>query len=100
VGDRRCHITNERPSIAGSKAVLGQDVEKASLLTRPTPADVSYPPHPPIASQSMSRDAPFSELCSLIAQRLNVPNKSTIRLFARCGRAREIARFGAPGLGG
>jgi hypothetical protein len=47
---------NNAPVAIQRKAV--QRVEKAAHLTRPTPA---------------RRDAPFSELCSRIAQRLNVP---------------------------
>jgi hypothetical protein len=46
-----------------------------------------------------AQDAPFTRQRSRIAQRLNVPKRTT-RLFARCGLARDNARLGALGLGG
>ncbi len=65
---------------------LSRTLKKSAFLTRPTPA-ITSPARPESAKTASSpKDAPFTWLCSRIAQRLNVPNR-TSRLFARCGRA-------------
>ena len=62
-------------------------LKKSAFLTRPTPA-ITSPARPESAKTASSpKDAPFTWLCSRIAQRLNVP-KRTSRLFARWAAVR------------